>query len=91
MKQVVLELFFRPFALGDVAIHNHQLRDFTLRVPDRARHRLQYPPADVLVPDAVFQPPPGARLSSLPRRVEYPEAIVRMDLLEGRSLAQLRG
>jgi hypothetical protein len=90
VKQVVLELFFRPLALGDVAIHNHQLRHCTLGIPDRARHRLSTRQLPSLVLDTIFQPLSCARLSSLARRVEHPEAIVRMNLLEGGSFPQLR-
>src|ERR1035437_3721499 len=89
VKQIVLELLFRPLALGNIAIHNYQLRDFTFGVVDCARHGFQHPPTAVFVLDPVLQP---FSYSSLPRfscRFEHLEAIVGMDLLEGGSLAQL--
>lgn len=90
MKQMVLELLFCLLALGNTAIHNHQLRDLTFGVADRARYRLQDSPTAVLVPDPVLQPFSDASFPRFSCCLQHLEAIVGMDLLERGSLAQLR-
>ena len=91
VKQVVFELLFGALALGDIAIHDHQFRDFALVVADGAGNGLENPPTAVLVLDAIFQTLSFASLTRLARGLENLEAIVGMDLFEGRSLTQFRG
>ena len=90
MKQIVLQLLLRPLALGHVAIHNHQLRDFALRIPDRAGQRLQHPPAPILVLDPILELLSNPALPRLPRRLQHSQPVIRMNLLKRRSLPQLR-
>ena len=78
MKRVVLQLLLGAFAFGDVAIHDHQLGHFSFRVSDRARDRLQYPPAPIFVPDAVIQLPAHTRAARLARRFQHLESVVGM-------------
>src|ERR1700691_4236672 len=88
MKRIVLELFFRSFAFGDVAIHDHQLADFAIHVADGAGDRLQNPPGPVSVADAVIQFLPDSGGARLACRLQYLETILGMDLIERRSFPQ---
>ena len=90
VKRVVLEFFFRSLALGHVAIHDDQLCDLALLVPDGAGHRLEHPPAAVFVADAVFQLFPDSRAAGLARCLQHLETILWMDLLKRRSLGEFR-
>ena len=88
MEEIVLELLLGSLALADVAVHDHQLRHLALAVSNRAGHRLQYAPASILVLDAVLESLANAGFARLARGLKHPETIVRMNLLEGRGLAQ---
>ena len=76
-------------ALSDVTVHDHQLR-LAFGVANGARDRLQHPPASVLMLDAVLQLFAHSALARLPSRLQHSHAVVGMDLLERRRLAQLR-
>ena len=60
MKEIVFELLFDAFALGDIAIHDDQLCNVAIAVANRARDGFQHPPAPILVLDPVLQPLPSS-------------------------------
>ena len=85
---IVLQLFFGSFALGDVAIHDDQFRDLAFLIADSAGERFQNPPGTVFVADAVFELSSDSRAARLAGCLQHLEAIVRVDLLEGRGFPQ---
>ncbi len=89
MEEVVFELLLGALAFGDVAIHNDQLRDFTVEIADCAGQRLDHTPAPVFVLDAIFETLAHSALARFARRLKHAHAVVRMDLLKRRRLAQL--
>src|SRR5258708_40313177 len=90
VKRGMLKLFLCLFALGNVAIHDDQLRDFALAIADRGGDRFQPPPLSIFVLNAVFQPFAKSAFASFACRLENLEAVIGMDLFKGRSLAQFR-
>jgi hypothetical protein len=82
---------FGALALGDVTVHDHQLGHFAFGIVNRAGYRFQHAPASVFVLDAVLELPSDSALARFPRRFQNSHAVVGMNLLKRRRLAQLRG
>jgi hypothetical protein len=85
----MLEQFFRPFALGNVAVHDYEFRDHALGVSNRAGNRFQHSPASIFVFDPVLEPLARARLPCFAGCLKHAVAVLRVDLLEGGRFSQL--
>ena len=81
----------RSLALGDVAIHDHQLFRFPLGIENHAGGRFQHQPGTIFMLKAVFQGLADSRAAGLFSRSLDSFAILGMNLLEGRGGLQLFG
>ena len=79
--------FFGSFALGDVAIDNHEFGDFAFLIADGAGHRFEHSPGAVLMTDAILQLSADSGAARFSRGLQNLETIVGMDLLKGRGLS----
>jgi len=88
MQSVVGELGFDGHALGDVAIYDDESLDFAAIILDGAGRGLEGAPFATFVTKTVLQGLPDACSASFASRLEDFETIVRMNLLEDRSLGE---
>src|SRR5690242_17456594 len=82
VEEVVLQLLFGAFALGDIAVDDDEFCDVTVGIADSAGIGFDDPPASVLVLDAVFEALADTALAGDTGGLEHAQAVVGMDLLE---------
>src|ERR1035438_4651777 len=91
MKRVMLRLFLGAFAIGDIAIHDHQFGDFSFFITNRSRHGFQDSPRSIFMADAIFELFADSRVPRCACGLQHFETIVGMDLSEGGGLSQFGG
>src|SRR5580698_9793940 len=89
MERVVRQQLLGPFPLGDVAVYDDQLIGLASCVSDRTSGGFQCAPRSVFVADPIFHHFSKPTQASFFRGLYYSLAIVRMDLVDRRSVFQV--
>ena len=81
VERVMRQQLFRALALGDIAVHDHQLFGFPFGIANSAGRRLQDAPGTVLVAYPIFQPFSLTGGAGLVRRFQHALTVIGMNLV----------